>query len=155
MYLRKDIQMVAFLIQKGIEFKAWVHTVEVDELKIDADTVFKLREYETTSEVSHIRKIKTNRQIKREKAKRQKLTLRAVLSHVGLEVISFEKYKKKIKNKKVVIEKKAKKTPKIKKTPINFKRIAIIAEKIDQQPKPIVRPKAEYSNQQWTDYYND
>lgn len=50
MVLRKDIQIVAWLILKRIDFNPLIKTVEVDESKLSEDVVFKLREYETDPE---------------------------------------------------------------------------------------------------------
>ena len=157
MTLRKDIQLVAYLIQKRIAFEAFIHTVHINENNIDADTLFKLREYETEKEKPqriHVKKYLTEAERQKINTKYLKNDFRHVLEHIGLEVINYEDYKRMCR-KEILPPVSVKKKIVLRNPPIDIKRIISIAEKIDKKHEPIARPKAEYSNKQWKDYYKD
>jgi len=157
MILRKDVQIVAYLINKRIKFNAFIHTVEIDEQGIDADTLFKLGMYETVKERErvYIKKNLTESETYKKNIRIHREDFKNVLKYVGLELISYEEYKK-INEREIkpIVPSKPKRTM-LRRPPVDVKKIAIIAERIDRENKPYQRPKSEYSNKQWDDYYKD
>jgi outer membrane biosynthesis protein TonB len=137
MILRKDIQIVAYLFQKRIDFHPLVTTVYVDDSLLSEEMRFKLGEYETEPE-----KVKIGR-TKRTAPKKKK-----------------EKVIKPPKQPKQRLPKPVKKPTKIEimlrhKPKVDIAKIIKAAQESSQLPKDYQRPKAEYSNTQWQDYYKD
>ena len=131
MVLRKDIQVVAWLIMKRIEFNTAIKTVYVDESKLSDEMIFRLREHETEPE-----RIKRLPYKKREPKVKEKKIEKPKEKKISLP-------KKKPTKKQIILHKKQH---------IDFSKISIASQSIYELPKNYQRPKAEYSNKQWEDY---
>ncbi len=135
MILRKDIQLVAYLFQKRIEFYPLVKTVYVDDSLLSEEMKFRLGEYETEPEP--IRRMPYKKKEPKPKVEKVK------------------KIKPK-KNKVVPIKKPTKFQVMLRKKPeFDLDKVLKVAKETHQLPKDYQRPKGEYSNPQWQDYYKD
>ncbi len=131
MYLRKDVQVVAWLIQKRIDFEALIKTVKVDESKLPEDIVFKLGQYECDPEPFHREPYK----------KKQKAVKVKKVKDVPV---------------KLPVKKPSEFVLKLRKhPPVDIPKTVRVAKSIHELPKGYQRPKGEYSNPQWSDLYND
>lgn len=139
MILRKEPQIVAYLINKRIDFKPFNHTLEVDECKLDEHTISLLGEYRTEKEKMRPSRYKKRKPLKskeqkeliqRQKNKRQFIE---VMDNLDIEIIPYEKYKKLYPSEKNIIR----------------------WVKEQEVETPFKRHPSEYSNTQWNKYYED